>query len=362
MKKMKKMLAVLIGLAMLVSLAACSGEKQAEPEDDNGGKWKIALSNSFIGNDWRQEMQTVTELVAKDPYYADRLTLDIINCENTPEAQTASINALVEKGYDAILIDAASNTGIDNALKNARDKGVVIVLFDNVVDDDSYVRLEPDFAYVAQKSAEFIAESCGYKGNVIVDRGLNGAAVAKVLYDNAVQWFEENTEMVVVSEFESEFAEGPAEQGVTAAMTASSQIDAVFSQGYIAPIARAFRNAGRDIPVITGAGLNGTGIDVLTYGDYDCLQWNCNLAGVGSLALEQAVQMLEGKEPAEKHQYINDAQWNSTRPELGEKLGIKINAFEEGKTVFSQYPAGLQWPVLPEDFPVQVNIEDLVKN
>lgn len=368
--KKKSLLAVLaLLLVFMLLFAGCNNAAPAGSDNSGGnqqsqggdGKYKIALSNSFIGNDWRQNMQAVAEMVAADPYYADRVQLDIINCEHTPEAQTASIDSITEMGYDAILVDACSTTGIDNALKRAQDAGLKVVVFDQIVESDEFVKMECDWEYVGETCAKFIAETCGGKGNYVMDRGQSGAATAEILYDTCVNYLKENTDMVLVAEFESEYAEGPAEQGVTAAMTANSQIDAVFSQGYVACIARAFRNADKKIPVITGGGSNGTGIDVLENGDYTCLQWDCNLAGMGAMAMEQAIQMLEGNEPAEKHIVLQDAQFKSTNPELGEKIGVELIEYKDGENVFKDYSAGFSWPVLPEDFPVQIKVEDLVE-
>lgn len=336
------------------------GEEATEAPAEESKVYKIALSNYFIGNDWRQNMEAIAELVAADPYYADRVQLDIIDCDNSPEAQTASIDAISEMGYDAIIVDAASPTGITNALKRARDKGITIVVFDQVIEDDSFVCIECDWKYVAETSAKFIAAACGGEGNYVMDRGLVGSVVSSTLYDNAVAWLDANTNMKLVAEFESEYAEGPAEQGATAAMTANPQIDAVFSQGYINSIARAFRNAGREIPVITGGGSNGTGLDVVEYGDYVCFQWECNLAGLGAMAMEYAIQIMEGNPPAENHIYQQDARYSSTNPEYGKEIGVDIAAYEVGVNVFKEYPAGFSWPVLPSDFPVQIKPEDLI--
>ena len=380
--KGKKLVVVVCSVLVALMLVGCSantaqtsgsagdtsadtGESASAGSDTSaaagGEKWKIALSNNFIGNDWRQNMEAIAEMVAADPYYADRVTLDIIDCDNTPEAQTASIDALAEQGYDAIVVDASSTTGIDNALKRAEEKDIVIVVFDQVVDTDEFVKMECDWEYVGETSAKFIAEACNYEGNYVMDRGLSGSATAKVLYDSATAWLDANTDMVLVAEFESEYAEGPAEQGVTAAMTANPQIDAVFSQGYVGCIARAFRNAGREIPVITGGGSNGTALDATEYNDYVCLQWDCNLAGMGAMAMEQAIQILEGNMPEEKHIIMQDAVWKSTNPEYGDAIGITIQAYVENENYFTDYPAGFSWPVLPADFPVQIDVADLVE-
>ncbi len=356
---MKKILSLVLALLLVAVFVVSCGEKA--PAEEAGDKYKIALSNSFIGNDWRQNMQAIADMVAADPYYADRVQLDIVNCEHTPEAQSSSIEDLVELGYDAILVDACSTTGIDNALAYAEESGVVVVVFDQVVETDQFVKMECDWAYVGEACAKFIAEACGGKGNYVMDIGQAGAATATVLYDTCTAWLDENTDMVLVSTFESEYAEGPAEEGVTAAMTANTQIDAVFSQGYVACIARAFRNANREIPVITGGGSNGTGIDVLENGDYTCLQWDCNLAGMGAMAMEQAIQMLEGKMPEEKHIVMKDAIFKSTDLDICEAAGVEAIEYVEGENVFPDYSGGFSWPVLPEDFPVQVKVEDLVE-
>ncbi len=361
---MKKLVCLVLALALVLgavpSLAEWNSAEIAAP----GKIWKIAMSNNFIGNDWRQNMEAVTEMVAADPYYANQCTIDIIECDNDPEAQTASIDAIVEMGYDAILVDSSSVTGIDNALYRAEKAGVVVVVFDQVVTTDHFVKIETDWAYVAELCAQFIAEACEYKGNYVLDIGLNGSATGATMVDAVEAWFKANApEMVEVATFEGQFAEAPAEEAIASAMAANSQIDAVFSQGYVNCIARQFRNAGRKIPVITGGGANGTGIDVLANGDYDVLQWLVNWPGLGAVAMEYALQMLNGQVPEEKHIFMGGI-WLTNRKDITDKIGGELaGAFEfvEGETVFSDYTAAYENWVLPADFPVQIDMQELVE-
>jgi len=326
--------------------------------------WKIAMSNNFIGNDWRQNMEAVAKMVASDPYYSSQCTLDIFNCDNDPESQTASIDAIVEMGYDAIIVDSSSVTGIDNALYRAEKAGLVVVVFDQVVATDHFVKIETDWDLVARLCAEFIAEACNYKGNYVLDIGLNGSATGAIMVDAVEKWMKENApDMVQVATFEGQFAEAPAEEGIASAMAANPQIDAVFSQGYINSIARQFRNAGRKVPVITGGGANGTGIDVLKNKDYDVLQWLVNWSGMGAVAMEYALQMLNGQVPEEKHILMGGV-WLSNRPDICNKIGGDIAnpySHEEGVTVYSDYPAAYENWVLPNDFPVQINMDELLE-
>jgi len=364
MKTLKTILALALVICMALSCTAFAEAKWSKDLAQPGKIWKIAMSNNFIGNDWRQNMEAIAEMAAADPYYAEQCTLDIIECDNDPEAQTASIDAIVEMGYDAIIVDSSSVTGIDNALYRAERAGLQVVVFDQVVTTDHFVKIETDWAAVALLCAEFIAEACEYKGNYVLDIGLNGSATGAIMVDAVESWMAENApDMVQVATFEGEFAEAPAEAAIASAMAANSQIDAVFSQGYVNCIARQFRNAGKEIPVITGGGANGTGIDVLQYGDYDVLSWQANMPGLGAMAMETALQMLNGQIPEEKHMYV-DAIYLSNRLDICEKMGgVLAGAFDfiEGETVFSDYTAAYTHWVLPVDFPIQIDMEELIE-
>lgn len=357
---------LVLALCMLLSCTATVAENRWNSKDlaQTDKIWRIALSNNFIGNDWRQNMEAIAEMVASDPYYSSQCTLDIYDCDNDPESQTASIDAIVEMGYDAILVDSSSVTGIDNALYRAEQAGLVVVVFDQVVTTDHFVKIETDWVEVAKLCAEFIAEACDYKGNYVLDIGLNGSATGATMVDAVESWMKEHAPgMVLVATFEGQFAEAPAEEGIASAMAANPQIDAVFSQGYVNCIARQFRNAGRKIPVITGGGANGTGIDVLKYGDFDVLQWLTNWSGMGAVAMEYALQMLNGQEPEEKHIYMEGV-WLSNRKDICNKIGGKIaDPFEyiEGETVYSNYTAAYENWVIPPDFPVQVDMQELIE-
>lgn len=122
------------------TLTACGGGSSASTSAvasgstaAAGGKYKIALSNAFMGNDWRQIMIKCAEVAATKEPYASKLDLTIINSENSAEAQSAAIDAMVEQGYNAILVDASSSSALLPSIKRAQDAGIVVVSFDSVV-------------------------------------------------------------------------------------------------------------------------------------------------------------------------------------------------------------------------------------
>ena len=122
----------------------------------SGEKYKIALSNSYMGNDWRQLMIKTTQVVATKEPYASKVDLDVVTCENTAEAQAASIDALVEQDYDAILINAASATALIPSIQRAVDAGITVVTFDNTVEADGVYRVSTDLADLSRAWASYL--------------------------------------------------------------------------------------------------------------------------------------------------------------------------------------------------------------
>ena len=73
--------------------------------------YTIYLSNNFVGNDWRQQMERVAEVsVNKGPLAGPRRP-QIENAEGTVQAQINSLNNIIRAKPDAILVDAASADG-----------------------------------------------------------------------------------------------------------------------------------------------------------------------------------------------------------------------------------------------------------
>src|SRR5258705_540709 len=72
--------ALLVVALLLPVTAACSSGKSTA--QDSKGKLKIALSNSFIGNGWRVEMENVFKAACAMPPYKDQVDCSVFNAGN----------------------------------------------------------------------------------------------------------------------------------------------------------------------------------------------------------------------------------------------------------------------------------------
>ena len=100
--------------AMAVAIAATclSGAAVADTADK-----KIALSNNYAGNSWRQAMLKSWDKVTKQAV-ADKVVAaadPFTTAENQVTEQAAQIQNLVLQGYNAIVLNAASPDALNGA-------------------------------------------------------------------------------------------------------------------------------------------------------------------------------------------------------------------------------------------------------
>lgn len=327
-------------------------KSKSEGTEEKEGVYKVALSNSFMGNDWRQLMIKTTQVVAEKAPYSEKVKLDVVTCENTAEAQSASIDALVEQGYDAILINAASATALIPSIKRATEAGIVIVTFDNTVEADGVYRVSTDLANLSRAWANYLAVKCGDGANIIVDTGIAGSTSGNVMYEAAMEIFNKHN-MKVVSEFASEYADGVGQEQIASVLAANDKIDGVYSLCYADTVYNAFKDAGREMVPTTSFNTN-SGMIAAYDNKMDVLIGN-NIPGLGAVALKVAVDVMDGKTVDQETLITAGLFTNDTSVDVG----FETTKLEENVTFFRDLPNAFDYPVLPADFDPQVEAKEV---
>lgn len=214
---------------------------------------RIALSNNFAGNSWRQAMlksweevatQAVAEgIVAEAPAFT--------TAENQATEQAAQIQNLILQGFDAIVLNAASPTALNGAVKEACDAGVVVVSFDGIVTEPCAWRIVIDFAGMGRAQLDYLAEVMPQGGRLLEIRGLAGVFVDDEIHKGVAGGVEAHPQFEIVGAVHGDWTQTVAQREVSGILPTLPEIDAVVTQGgdgYGA--AQAFRAAGRDTPLI----------------------------------------------------------------------------------------------------------------
>ena len=278
------------------ALAALAGAGIADTSDK-----RIALSNNYAGNSWRQAMleswakvtgQAVTDGVVAA---ADAFT----TAENQATEQAAQIQNMILQGYDAIVINAASPTALNGAVKEACDAGIVVVSFDGIVDEPCAWRVAVDFEAMGKSQIDYLKGALPDGGNLLEIRGLAGVFVDDAISAGIHAGVAENPNFTIAGSVHGDWAQDVAQKAVAGILPSLPEIAAVVTQGgdgYGA--AQAFAAAGRPMPII----IMGNRQDELKWwkeqkdaNGYETMSVSI-APGVSTLAFWVAQQILDGKE------------------------------------------------------------------
>ena len=167
-----------LSVAMILCLAACSPAKDGDNSAGGTSGKKVAFSNNYAGNSWRQSMLKSYEVVAKQAV-ADGVvaSADVFTTpDRSVPSQAAQIQNLILQGYHAIVINAGSPTALNGAVKQACDAGIVVVSFDGLVTEPCAYRVVVDYKALGAEQVAQLAKLQPKGGNLLEIRGLPGTS------------------------------------------------------------------------------------------------------------------------------------------------------------------------------------------
>lgn len=154
---------------------ACGGAVTAQAADAaKTGPLKIGASFQEINNPYFVTMKAALEDATK----SIGATLLVTDARHDVSKQLSDIEDMLQKGIDILIINPTDSVGVQSAVKQAHDKGVVVVAVDAQADGplDSFVGSKNYDAGV--QACEYLAKNIGGKGDVGI---LDGIAVVPIL-------------------------------------------------------------------------------------------------------------------------------------------------------------------------------------
>jgi ribose transport system substrate-binding protein len=252
------------GLAVLVAsaLAACGGGG----DNGSGGgagaggqekKLKIALANSFIGNKWRIEMVNTFKGACAMPPIKDQVDCTVFNSGNDVSKQTQQISNLISQHVDAIVLNAASPTGLNGVVRQACQRDILVVSFDNIVTEPCALKVNTDQVEFGKQLAQFLVEKLNGEGNVIMVTGVAGTSVDADRNRGALEVFKANPGMKVVGRYTGMWDSATAQRNTASQLPSLPKVDGIWAQGGTDGVIKAFIDAKRPLPPVAGEAENG---------------------------------------------------------------------------------------------------------
>ena len=264
---------------------------------------RIALSNNYAGNSWRQAMlqswDKVTSAAVADGVVAEAPAFT--TAENQVTEQAAQIQNMILEGYDAIVINAASPDALNGAVKQACDAGIVVVSFDGIVTEPCAYRIAVDFKAMGKLEVDYLATRMD-GGNLLEIRGLAGVFVDDEISAGIHEGVAEHSGFKIVGSVHGDWAQDVSQKAVAGILPSLPEVNGVVTQGgdgYGA--AQAFAAAGRPTPLI----VMGNRYDEMLWwkeqkdaNGYETISVSI-APGVSTLAFWVAQMVLDGKDVAQ---------------------------------------------------------------
>jgi len=183
------------GVAVLAASIGLTASAQAADK-----KFKIFLSMSYIGNDWQAEAANMVKAMAAHKDFADKVDLQVQVAGPNAQRQIQQLNAMVQQGAQAIVVYPISPTALNNAVRNACDKGVMIIAYDGAISEPCAYNVTINQEEAGRVTAEWLAKKLNGKGNIIVMTGVPGTSVDTLRTKAAKEVFAKYPDIKIVGQ------------------------------------------------------------------------------------------------------------------------------------------------------------------
>jgi ribose transport system substrate-binding protein len=260
-----------------------------------GGKYVIGVSNTLIGNGWREEMICSIKAQAKASGLVSKVIL--ANRNGGPPEQIADLRNLISAGANAIIVNPSSRDALNPVIKQAAAKGIVVVAVDQAVSaPEAYVVTNDQVAY-GRLGATWLFEQLHGKGDVVEMRGIDGVPADADRHEGFDEALKKYPGIHVVAMPFTGWALNTASKQIRDLLASGKQIDGVWTSGIDSVVPEAFQTAHKPFVPVVGADNNGFIGQLIEWKSRGLIGAAVtNPASIGGVGLAVALNVLQHKQ------------------------------------------------------------------
>ncbi len=221
----------LVTAALALAAAGCGSSDDSTESDGNGKKFKIALIQSYSGNDWQNaSANLIKALVATSPY-KEKVEFTHQIAGTDPQKQSKLITDEVSAGVDALILYPISPTAINSAVKKACDQGVIVINYDSWTEEPCSYNVHVDVQKMAAARTDWLAKYLDESGKVAEIIGVAGTAFDTIHQEAVDEALKQYPGIKLVAREEGMWSQPGARDAITKIISAHPDLD-----GYIAQV------------------------------------------------------------------------------------------------------------------------------
>ena len=261
------------------------------------GPYRIALANGYIANTWRIQMIQTAKAYAAQPEVAAKLKeFKVVSTGEDVPAQISAINNFIDSGYDAVIVNAQNPTAFGPVIKRAKDAGVILVAFDNILDTEDAINVNVDQRGLGELWGQWLVDHIPDGGKVLEVRGVAGTSVDTDRHEGIHEVLNASGKTWEITEVMGKWDDGTAQKVTADAIATNGPFVGITAQGGDTGVVQAMIDAGHPMVPFGGETENGFRKFCATKSAEGL---KCTSAGTGpaqvAVAIKTAIAALEGQ-------------------------------------------------------------------
>ncbi|HXQ40864.1 MAG TPA: sugar ABC transporter substrate-binding protein [Candidatus Udaeobacter sp.] len=222
------------------------------------GPYRIALANGFIANTWRIQMIKTAKAYAAQPAVAAMIKeFKVVSTGEDVAAQIAAINNFIDSGYDAIIVNAQNPKAFAPVIKRAKDAGIILVAFDNILDTEDAIDVDVDQKGLGVLWANWLIKHLPNGGKILEVRGVAGTSVDTDRHNGIHETLDASGKPWNVVEVVGKWDDPTAQKATADAIAVQKHFDGITAQGGDTGVVQALIDAGHPFVPFGGETENG---------------------------------------------------------------------------------------------------------
>ena len=244
-----KLTRMLTSASLAVLAMAMAGGAQA------ADKYVVGVSNTLTGNGWREEM--ICSIKAEALASGKVSKVIVANRNGGPSEQIADIRNLISAGANIIIINPSDREALNPVIKQAADKGVVVVSVDQAVTAPEAYVLTNDQVEYAKLGAKWLFDKLGGKGAVVEIRGIDGVPADADRHKGFEEVLKNYPNIKVAASVFTGWAQNKTAEAAKDLLASGKPIDGIWTSGIDSTVVTAYQTAGKPYVPVVGADNNG---------------------------------------------------------------------------------------------------------
>ena len=260
------------------------------------GPYRIALANGYIANTWRIQMIQTAKAYAAQPEVAAKLKeFKVVSTGEDVPAQISAINNFIDSGYDAIVVNAQNPTAFGPVIKRAKEAGVILVAFDNILDTQDAINVNVDQKGLGVLGANWLIKQIPNGGKILEVKGVAGTSVDTDRHNGIHETLNASGKKWEITEVVGKWDDGVAQKATADAIATNGPFDGITAQGGDTGVVQAMIDAKHAFVPFGGETENGFRKFCAAHSGHGL---KCSSAGTGpaqvAVAIKTAIAALEG--------------------------------------------------------------------